>query len=524
VKDQIIASLKRRVEEEISSRNKMKIFKELEWEKHYDKMIEVMYLYTRPKRGSDDPLFFVEIIMAVGRAVADPFFEEKGIKKDSSMCAKLGAFIVYTFEELQLLYVSLGAGRSGHQSFVVTVVNDDAIQKLWEGVDSEGLTKLPSTKPYADWEGFIHTETGTRFIKTKNKAVKRWATPSNMPIMFESVNRAQRVGWRINREVYDLQMWCFQTRAPAFNDIWKAHSREAMATKKREIKAINSIATMFLDREFYHLYYLDFRGRRYCSTAYLNEQGSDLAKGLILRAKGKPLTERGFYWLCISIASNWANDAGREDGEKTDKIPPDDRYQWVLDNEDMILQWGASPKVYPGWMNGDKPWQLISNCMEFRRIREIQAVRGKDYYDMPTQVVVYIDGSNNGSQHLSALTLDEVTAPHVNLVPSEMPGDLYRYVGQNLWERLMNLRESMSEKAIKSGEQCIHILTDLKARTDLADPRSPERKSLAEDISRYRSKYKEIIKRAAPLYWLRIEDLKDRRKLVKRGTMTLPLK
>ena len=140
------------------------------------------------------------------------------------------------------------------------------------------------------------------------------------------------------------------------------------------------------------LYYCDFRGRKYCATAYLNEQGSDLAKGLLLRADPKPLGERGFFWLCNSIAANWAGDAGREDGFKTDKISLQERYQWVLDNEDEIMRWATAPKKHIGWMKGDKPWQLISNCFEFRRLREHQAVHGKHHFGLYTGIVVYIDG------------------------------------------------------------------------------------------------------------------------------------
>ena len=217
----------------------------------------------------------------------------------------------------------------------------------------------------------------------------------------------------------------------------------------REAKAILEIAERFVDKTFYHLYYYDFRGRKYAATAYLHEQGSDPAKGMLLREDKKPITEAGFIWLMISIASNWAGDAGREDKAKTDKIPLEERYFWAVDNEELLLSYAKSPRVNKGWMDADKPWQFIAACFELERFRTWQLfMEGTpDYneYGYESHLECYIDGSNNGSQHLAALTRDEITAPHVNLTPSVLPGDLYKYVADNVWRRLDTMLSKMSE-------------------------------------------------------------------------------
>jgi len=147
----------------------------------------------------------------------------------------------------------------------------------------------------------------------------------------------------------------------------------------------------------------------------------------------------------ISIASNWAGDAGREDGQKTDKIPLNHRVNWSLDNEEILISYADNPKVNQGWMKADSPWQFLAACIELRNFRvwqeniwkkNKQVIREYDFY---SSLECYIDGSNNGSQHLSALTKDEVTAPHVNLVPLDLPGDLYKYVADNVWDHLKDI-------------------------------------------------------------------------------------
>jgi DNA-directed RNA polymerase len=117
------------------------------------------------------------------------------------------------------------------------------------------------------------------------------------------------------------------------------------------------------------LYYYDFRSRRYPATAYMHEQGSDMSRGMLLRADSKPIGEQGFYWLLISIASNWAGDAGRDDGFKTDKIPLNDRVLWCIDNEEVLLSYADNPKVNTRWQNADSPWQFLAACMEWRKAK-----------------------------------------------------------------------------------------------------------------------------------------------------------
>jgi DNA-directed RNA polymerase len=130
--------------------------------------------------------------------------------------------------------------------------------------------------------------------------------------------------------------------------------------------------------------------------------------------------------------------------------------------------------------------------------------------------------SNNGSQHLSALTRDEITAPHVNLVPLDLPGDLYKYVADHVWDRLAQVVSEMTRETVKSCEKYIDNVIDFKHQIAATEPRSDRRQELVKAFKAFKEEHSEIAGLASPVFWLRVSDPKHRRKVVKRNVMTLP--
>jgi len=366
-KQKLVNSIERRLRKEVSVRNPVKFLKNLDALKMADIAIEIVYLFTRNVRNEKQTIL-AEVIAGIGHEVRN----KHKIKRDSALAAKAGAFLLYSFEELGILYVKLGRGANAHGQYIVEVINEEALTNLWSEVTIQKTEKLPSETPYAPWIS-SHHDIGISLVKTNSKLVLDAVTPETHPIVFNVVNKAQEVGWQINEEVYELQLWALRNKTDAFAEIWDQQNPTAKQSKLREAKAISEIARRFIGKTFYHLYSLDFRGRKYPTTAYLHEQGSDLAKGLLLEAKGKPITKQGFVWLMISIANNWAGDAGREDGLKTDKIPLNDRLYWAMDNEEILLSYAENPKVNQGWMEADSPWQFIAACFELKNFRNWQA-------------------------------------------------------------------------------------------------------------------------------------------------------
>jgi DNA-directed RNA polymerase len=521
MKQKLRALLQKRIETEIAPQNPLKFLKNFDIDEYVDVLIGVVYLYTREKKGkANTSIYLTELISAIGHAVRQKLKQ----KRDSALAAKTGAFLLFSFEQLQLLQMALGQGSKGHASYIIQVLDDENLCLLWEEVPSDRAEKLPAEAPYAPWESSRHT-IGMNMVKTGNKEVLDKITLESHPILFDCLNKAQEVGWRVNEEIYKTHLWALRNKTDAFSDIWEQQNPEAKTTKLREARAIGDIAKRFLGKTFYHLYYYDFRGRKYPTTAYLHEQGSDLARGLLLRSDKKAIGKDGFFWLLVSIASNWAGDAGRDDGAKTDKIPLKDRFMWAMDNEEILLSYAESPKVHQGWMKADKPWQFLAACVELKNLRIWQSLeRGGNWEDFSyeSSLEVYIDGSNNGSQHLSALTTDEETAVHVNLVPSELPGDLYKYVADHVWDTLKEIVSEMDNYTMEACNKFIDTLIDFKKQIYATEPRSEQRKELVDEIKQYKEMHKETAEKAAPIYWMRITDSKHKRKIVKRNVMTLP--
>jgi DNA-directed RNA polymerase len=522
-KQKILASLKLRLLRELSDKHSLNYLRTIDPSTYLDTVIMVLYLYTRENKTTTNKntFYMVDVVTAIGNAVRS----KAKLKKNSGLSARTGAFILYTFEELGIIEVIMGQGRGHHQSYIISVLHDDVIVKLWNTIETAKVEKLPSETPPQPWASSRHPS-GQLLVKTNNPTVLSSLTPENNPIVFDTVNKAQTTGWQINKRVFDLYSWALRNKTDAFADIWEMQNPEARQSKLREARTIGEIAKRFLGKTFYHIYSLDFRGRRYPATAYLHEQGSDLAKGLLLRADKKAIGVAGFQWLGISLASNWAGESGREDGLKTDKIPLADRAQWASDNEEILLSYAENPKVNQGWMSADKPWQFLAACFELQNIRLWQIKKARDLfyddfdlfedYSYESHLECFVDGSNNGSQHLSALTRDETTAVHVNLVPLAYPGDLYKYVAEHVWKHLDAQVEDLDANVKADCERFIDKLIVLKKAITATVPRSEERQLLIEEIREFKAMHHELMEPSCPVYWARVRDSKHRRKIVKR--------
>ena len=199
-----------------------------------------------------------------------------------------------------------------------------------------------------------------------------------------------------------------------------------------------SLAKHFQDSILWFPHNVDFRGRCYPIPSQFNHMGADLARSLLVFARGKKLGPNGFYWLklhCINLTGSL----------KRESI--DTRIAHVDSILDKILDSARNPlEGERWWLKSDDPWQTLSACIEIKNALEHPG----GVADYTCHLPIHQDGSCNGLQHYAALGRDRLGAEAVNLVPAERPGDVYSLIA--------NIVEEKRELDSREGSEIAKIL------------------------------------------------------------------
>lgn len=310
-----------------------------------------------------------------------------------------------------------------------------------------------------------------KMVKTKNRAYLEELTHTDMPIVYEAINALQRTAYQINTQVLDVMSTLWENGSelgglpprdglplpakPADIEENEAARKQYRAEASRvhlqnlQITGHRIGFNIALDiakryagfRKLHFPYQLDFRGRIY-AVSHLNPQGSDVQKALLRFANGKPLGSEGWKWLAI----HGANTAGY------DKVSLEARVEWVLDNEEEICTIAENPYDNRGWCGTignveiDKPWQFLAFCFEWAGYCKY----GDTYV---SKLPVALDGSCSGIQHFSAMLRDEIGGNAVNLVPAELPQDVYGMVAKKVIEQAQEDVVSGTEDELKHTDE-----------------------------------------------------------------------
>ncbi|KAM3177314.1 hypothetical protein ACTXT7_004779 [Hymenolepis weldensis] len=143
------------------------------------------------------------------------------------------------------------------------------------------------------------------------------------------------------------------------------------------------------------------------------EERSDIARGLIVFAKGLPLGETGLRWLKIHLA----NLTG-----KVKRSSNDEREAYTDSILDEVIDSAEKPFDGRGWWREqEEPWQTLACCRELTAALR-HPTGSADYIN---HFPVHQDGSCNGLQHYAAMGRDERGAASVSLEDCERPRDVY---------------------------------------------------------------------------------------------------
>ncbi|KAJ8546257.1 hypothetical protein K7X08_018840 [Anisodus acutangulus] len=298
----------------------------------------------------------------------------------------------------------------------------------WMGYDKGGHLYLPS---------YVMRTHGAR---QQREAVKR-ASRNQLRPVFEALDTLGNTKWRINKRVLSVvdRIWAGGGRLADLVDRgdvplpeepdtedeavrtkwgWKVKSvkkeNRERHSQRCDIELKLAVARKMKDEEgFFYPHNLDFRGRAYPMHPHLNHLGSDICRGVLEFAEGRPLGESGLRWLKIHLANLFAGGV--------DKLSLEGRLAFTENHLDDIFD--SADKPLEGrlwWLNAEDPLQCLAACINLS-----EAVRSSSPETMISHIPVHQDGSCNGLQHYAALGRDKMGAAAVNLVAGEKPADVY---------------------------------------------------------------------------------------------------
>lgn len=365
---------------------------------------------------------------------------------------RVGSLLVELFAQSTGL-VELVSDRIGKQSF--TVVRAAPTLEHWlkeSHARCELLTPvyLPMVVPPKPWStprngGYLTLK--QKLVLKKGKNYHAELANREMPMVYATLNALQETAWQINKGIHRImrEVWeagggraglpesknrQIPAKVPGMADDkevlrkWKQSASEAHNfNHKQEGKRFGAAKKLAIAEKFeefdaiYFPHVVDWRGRIYCLSSYVNPQMDDMGKGLLRLSKGKPLGEEGAFWLAVHGANNYG----------VDKVSFDDRINWVLDNAEDIIGSALDPHANHFWQDADNPWQFLAFCQEWTGY----SMQGDSYI---SHLPVGLDGSCNGLQNFSAALRDPLGGAATNLVPSDTPTDIYQLVADKTAE------------------------------------------------------------------------------------------
>ncbi|GAM88538.1 hypothetical protein ANO11243_065710 [Dothideomycetidae sp. 11243] len=279
----------------------------------------------------------------------------------------------------------------------------------------------------------------------------------HMDRVFTAISSLGKTAWRIHEDVLRVQIEAWNTGEaiggfPPINpDIeypsepgasQDPHERHAWLRDVREIdnkkKGWHSqrchqnlqleIARSFKDDTIYFPHNVDFRGRAYPLSPYLNHMGADNVRGLMTFATGKELGPNGLRWLKIHLSNVFGYDKDSFQG----------RENFVMSHLDDIYDSVRNPLLgRKWWLRSDDPWQTLAACFELTA-----ALDSPDPAKFVSHLPIQQDGTCNGLQHYAALGGDAAGARQVNLEPGDKPSDVYTAVAESV---IASIKQDLEE-------------------------------------------------------------------------------
>lgn len=351
-----------------------------------------------------------------------------------------------TFKGERIWRITEGAREQAKAAVIETVMKSPVYQ--------------PRTEKPKDWDSVVmrvaqddRTLDRAQLLRTFHKDVlsaARFGIRSGaMAPALKGINVLQGVPFKINGWIMDVISQCYAhgiavDGLPRLKDLdvpkrksdeefleLSVEERKLLAKTIRGLKRANrandadtvqyeedmetALRTSTAER-FYTPMNWDWRTRTYALTRF-NFQREDRVRSMFLFANGKPIGERGIWWLKVHVANCAA--FKDEHGTGLDKKPFEDRVKWVNDNIADIADYVKRPLYRTEWTKADSPFLFLAACREL-----IECDNDPSYV---THLPTSWDGACNGLQHLFLMCRDP-QGYLVNLVDTDAPNDIYQVV------------------------------------------------------------------------------------------------
>lgn len=337
----------------------------------------------------------------------------------------------------------------------VVRLNTAVLEHLAKAPVSSAIAKyLPMVAEPKPWVGFReggfyeHTVPVVR-LNSNDAQSKRYAITAaengDMSQVFAGLDVLAKTQWKVNSFVFKVMVDAWNTEEaiakippanppsdkpdepppsadPKIRQKWIRAVREA-ENQRSGLKSQRcfqnfqlEVARAYLNETFYFPHNCDFRGRAYPMPPFLNHMGADNARGLLLFAKGKELTDSGLWWLKVHLANVYGYD----------KASFEDRLRFTESHLAEIYDSVNNPlEGNRWWLKAEDPWQCLAACNELKAALDLP-----DPTCYVCHLAIHQDGTCNGLQHYAALGGDVVGAQQVNLEPGDRPSDIYTAVAE----------------------------------------------------------------------------------------------
>ncbi|KAK4479843.1 hypothetical protein RD792_015386 [Penstemon davidsonii] len=308
---------------------------------------------------------------------------------------------------------------------------------IWTGYERGAYLFLPS---------YIMRTHGA---KQQKEAVKR-APKQQLEPVFQALNTLGTTKWKVNKRILSVvdRIWANGGRLADLVDRddvplpvepdtedetklkkwkWKVKALKKENSERHsqrcDIELKLAVARKMKDEEgFYYPHNLDFRGRAYPMHPYLNHLGSDLCRGVLQFAEGRPLGKSGLRWLKVHLANLY--------GGGVDKLSYEGRIAFSENHVEDIFDSAERPlEGKRWWLGAEDPFQCLATCINLS-----EALRNPYPESTISYLPVHQDGSCNGLQHYAALGRDKLGAAAVNLVGGDKPADVYSGIAARVLE------------------------------------------------------------------------------------------